>query len=272
MQITIFDVAHGSCAYIVADNGNTMLVDCADNAESGFNIASFLTAIGCKGVNRFFALNYDEDHLRGLPRLRAQHFRTPIHILHRNTSITPEQLRALKQQGGPLGPGIIALLEMAANYTATVTSPPGYPSTEFQVFWNSYPTFTDTNNLSLVLFVFYDGLCIVFPGDLETAGWSQLLEDPNFRTSLARVNVFVASHHGRESGYCREVFDICNPDIVIISDEEVKYDTQEHNYGNHAKGIRWNQIDIRKVLTTRKDGTLTIIKQVGQPYFISARK
>ena len=48
MQITIFDVAHGSCAYIVADNGNTMLVDCADNAESGFNIASFLTAVGCK--------------------------------------------------------------------------------------------------------------------------------------------------------------------------------------------------------------------------------
>jgi hypothetical protein len=36
----------------------------------------------------------------------------------------------------------------------------------------------------------------------------------------------------------RRVFDYCHPYLVIISDEEVKYDTQEHNYDVHASGIR----------------------------------
>jgi len=90
---------------------------------------------------------------------------------------------------------------------------------------------------------------------------------------LAKVKIFVASHHGRESGYCPEVFDLCAPEIVIISDEGIQYETQEHAYGDHAKGIRWNGTDIRRVLTTRKDGTLVITKEVGQPgSFIQASK
>ena len=59
---------------------------------------------------------------------------------------------------------------------------------------------------------------------------------------------------------------------MIISDEEVKYDTQEHNYDVHASGIRWNTNDVRKVLTTRKDGAITITKVAGQPAHITTVK
>ncbi len=273
MRITIFDVAHGSCAYVVADNGNTMLIDCADSSETGFSPAQYLVASACSDIHRFFPLNYDEDHLRGLPELRRLAYRIPIHILHRNPSIEPAQLRALKRQTSPLGPGITALLEMLETYTGTVISEPQYPSLDYRVFWNNYPDFTDTNNLSQVLFLHFDGTSIVFPGDMEKTGWRKLLENPAFRMELAKVKIFVASHHGRESGYCPEVFDICTPEIVIISDEAIQYETQEHAYGDHAKGIRWNGTDIRRVLTTRKDGTLVITKEVGQPgSFIQASK
>jgi beta-lactamase superfamily II metal-dependent hydrolase len=255
MKIQIFDVAHGFCAWIVADNGNTMLIDCGRNTETDFEPADYLWANGCRGIEHFFPLNYDEDHLCGLPRLRQI---IPIQILHRNPSITPSQLHAIKQTTGGVGPGLAALLEMLDRYTAPVqVPPPDFPNLDFQVFYNNYPEFTDTNNLSQVLFLHYPGLSIVFPGDMEKAGWERLLMRPDFRDNLGKVGAFVASHHGRESGYAASVFEWCKPAIVVISDEAIQYDTQEHCYDGHCTGIDWYG-EQRKVLTTRKDGILTI--------------
>ena len=273
MNIKIFDVAHGFCAYIVADNGNVILVDCGHNDILHFYPADYLLKNGCTGIERFFPLNYDEDHLSGLPRLRQFESRIPIHILHRNTSITPDQLKYIKRQSGcwPLGPGVSALVDMLESYNSQVTSPPEFPSLGFEVFFNSYPEFSDTNNLSQVLFLHYPGVSIVFPGDMEKPGWETLLRNPSFRSNLARVNIFVASHHGRESGYCREVFDYCRPEIIVISDEEIQYESQEHTYDEHARGITWNQTGIRKVLTTRKDGMIDISSRPGG-YFVTTNK
>ena len=127
----------------------------------------------------------------------------------------------------------------------------------FETFQNNYPLFTDTNNLSLLNFLDIGSLSFVLPGDLERAGWIELLKNPRVCELLKRVNVFVASHHGRESGYCREVFDYCNPNFVIMSDCPVQYGTQKMAgvYGQHATGGQFNG-QLRKVLTTRKDGSL----------------
>lgn len=55
---------------------------------------------------------------------------------------------------------------------------------------------------SLVSFVVYDGVGIVFTGDLETAGWTELLKSPTFRIDTlvdmlahagVRVNLVVGS-------------------------------------------------------------------------------
>lgn len=152
MEVRIFDVAHGFCAQVIADNGNVMLIDCGHNEETGFYPADFLLADGCTGVERFFVTNYDEDHLSGLPRLRQMANRIPISLLHRNTSITGVQLRAVKLQSGPLGPGMRALLPMIEEYRFLEATSPAFPNIEYRCFFNAYPRFTDTNNLSLVLF------------------------------------------------------------------------------------------------------------------------
>jgi beta-lactamase superfamily II metal-dependent hydrolase len=257
MLLRIFDVAHGFCALVIADTGNIMLIDCGDNDETGFYPADYLIKSGFRGIERFFVLNLDEDHLSGLPRLRQMRDRIPVRILHKNFSITDVQLRDLKEQSASLGPGMRALLAMSGNYNQTVTSPPDFGLLSYEVFYNNYPTFEDTNNLSLVLFLDYPGLSIVFPGDLEVAGWEALLENISFRQRLSRVNVFVASHHGRESGYCDAVFAHCAPEIVVISDEEIRFDTQESvDYAVHTKGINWTTGGVRRVLTTRSDGMI----------------
>jgi len=104
----------------------------------------------------------------------------------------------------------------------------------------------------------YKDIHIVFPGDLECAGWMELLKNKAFVENLKKVNFFVASHHGRDSGYCESVFQLCNPEIIIISDESQKYDTQKGVYNKtHSKGIVFGDTR-RHVLTTRSDGMITI--------------
>lgn len=260
MEIRIFDVEHGFCAYIVADNGNVMLIDCGHNEKTGFRPSNYLPATGCSGIECFIVSNYDEDHLSDLPRLRQ---RLPIQILRRNRSIDVNELRRLKLRAGPIGSGMESLLDMIRTYTADVTNPPEFPQIEMAFFCNRYPTFEDTNNLSLVTFLHYCNVHIVFPGDLEKAGWLALLGQQTFGEHLGQVNLFVAPHHGRESGYCVKVFDYCQPELVIISDESIRYDTQETEYRRHTSGIRWGD-GYRYVLTTRNDGMITIRQRPGE--------
>jgi len=72
------------------------------------------------------------------------------------------------------------------------------------------------------------------------------------------VNLFVASHHGRENGYCEEVLNLC-PQIkaVVISDKEKGYQTQEtvDRYRQYAGGFLYGD-EVRRVLTTRRDSSM----------------
>ncbi len=245
-----------------------MLIDCGHNEETGFRPSSYLPANGCTGIERLVVSNYDEDHLSDLPDLRR---RLPIQILHRNRSIDADELRRLKISGGPLKPGLISLLDMIGTYTADVVDPPEFPGIEMAVFSNTYPSFRDTNNLSLITFLHYRDIHIIFPGDLERPGWRALLQQPTFREHLSQVNLFVASHHGREGGYCADVFNLCNPELIVISDESIQFETQLVEYAQHAKGIRWGD-GRRYVLTTRNDGMITISRDAGQSAQVSTAR
>ncbi len=256
MEINIYNVTHGFCAYIVADNRNVMLIDCGYNQDTGFRPSTYLPGRGCNGIERFIVSNYDEDHLSDLPNLRGA---LCIQVLKRNKSVSVDVLRRIKLSGGPLAPGVRAMLDMMGTYTQEVVDGPEFPNIELAYFHNNYPEFGDTNNLSLVTFLHYRGIHIVFPGDLEIPGWEALLKDWAFRQQLEKVNIFVASHHGRESGYCPDVFEYCQyAEIAILSDGPIQYETQKTDYSGQVSGIPWDDGRHRSVLTTRKDGMITI--------------
>lgn len=258
MEFRIFNVGHGFCALLIADNRNIMLFDCGHDDRMGFRPSRYLRKIGRTSIERLIISNYDEDHISDLFDLGKRLF---IEILYRNASISPQRLCRLKSQGGPLGLGMRSLLGMLENYSTPVQFPQDFAGAELFTFCNRYPTFRDTNNLSLVSFVRYSDLVIVIPGDLEKPGWRKLLNRRDFRDHLSQVNIFIASHHGRESGYLREVFDFCHPDIIIISDESKQYQTQETNYSQHSRGLRSDDGKMRYVLTTRHDGNIFIAKR-----------
>ena len=186
-----------------------------------------------------------------------------INLFHR------ERLALLKWESGALTEAMEEAISMHKEYNAPVAVPPDLGILQLKTYYNTYADFQDTNNLSLVSFLQYDGMSIIIPGDLEKAGWLKLLENPTFCEDLKKVNVFVASHHGRENGYYEEVFNYSKPDIVIISDKEIVHETQDHVYAQHANGIPFDNGTTRYVLTTRSDGSIRIEKTVGNPYRIT---
>ncbi|MEM8610642.1 MAG: hypothetical protein AAGF93_01395 [Cyanobacteria bacterium P01_H01_bin.105] len=256
MRFEVLNVGHGLCAYLEAENKNLMVFDCGYNGATGFKPSDYFRRRGHSSIQRFIVTNYDQDHIDDLPDLKANF---NIEILHRNSSISSSQLRVLKRQGGPISDAMECLLDMIDRYNGGEPSPPPpFPGVTLSHFWNSYKDdFDDTNNISLVTFLNCNETVFVIPGDLEKAGWEKLLKNASFRSELAKVNYFIASHHGRENGYCEEVFNYCTPKLVIMSDGPKRYATQEmvSTYTKHASGVKING-KMRYVWTTRSDGVI----------------
>lgn len=253
LRFKIHDVGHGGCFSLLHENGNSMLWDCGH--QSSNRPSTFLPQEGISRVDRFFVTNYDEDHISDLPLLRQN---VSLPLLHRNTSIDAPDLRSLKRQNGPISDAMESMLNMIETYTGgPPATPPSFPNVDFTTYWNSFDQFEDTNNCSLVTFLSCNGLKFVIPGDVEKAGWLKLLERESFQNELRDVKIFIASHHGRENGYCEEVFDLCSPSVVIFSDDNIKYATQEMSsvYAKHCSGIQFNG-QTRYVLSTRNDGSV----------------
>ena len=57
----------------------------------------------------------------------------------------------------------------------------------------------------------------LLPGDLRRDGWEAFLGMRSFRAGLREVNVYIASHHGREDGYHEGIFEFCRPEVIVLS-------------------------------------------------------
>jgi beta-lactamase superfamily II metal-dependent hydrolase len=254
MRIHIFDVEHGECSAIETPSGDLILIGLGHNSSTGWRPSAWVRAQG-KSVARAVLTNLDRDHLSDIasfePYLRPATIKTNHHV-------DPAWIRTLKlQESGIVDPAVNIALQWMANVYTGGGVQPAY-GMELQHHYNSPAQFQDTNNLSVVTFVRYNGIGVLFPGDLETAGWKALLGNQAFITCLTQTNLLVASHHGRAGGYCADIFQYCAPHAVIISDKQIVHDTQDHDlYGRHCTGLNFSG-NIRKVLTTRNDGKITI--------------
>jgi|SRR5271165_3184370 len=99
----------------------------------------------------------------------------------------------------------------------------------------------------------------MFTGDLEKNGFAALLRDQSFKDALEATNVYIASHHSRESGCPDDVAVLLTKVYyVIISDKDYEHETQEtlSFYSKVACGGPFRKESKRRVLTTRNDGRI----------------
>jgi hypothetical protein len=178
--------------------------------------------------------------------------------------VSLDQLRAIKKETGGMSDDVAHLVEIAERVYIHPAEDLTCEGFAYQTFAHSHDDFQDTNNLSLVIYVELFGHGILFPGDLEKAGWQAMLRRGGFRAILPKVNVFVASHHGRENGKCSDVFyqdsgRLCRPHYVVFSDKSIIHDTQDTHAFYHGAAIGGPfgpKDDTRYVLTTRNDGRI----------------
>jgi beta-lactamase superfamily II metal-dependent hydrolase len=264
MHLRIWDVEHGACAMIQHVNtgiaGRLAMIDsgCAAEWRPSTHIRHTL---GRTRLDYLFITNADQDHMSDLEGLWDEG--VYVATLHRNKSYTGAQLRSIKEESGPLTDDAERYVAICDQYNVPATEPfDGYMGgIKATTFWNPYPMFDETNDLSMAVFLEYNGFTALFPGDLEKAGWRALLQRQDFVEKLATTEIFVASHHGRESGFCPEVFDYCTPWAVVISDKPIEHETQQM-VPDYRAVVRDEGVYVRTtakrrhVLTTRRDGTI----------------
>jgi beta-lactamase superfamily II metal-dependent hydrolase len=262
MRIEVFNVGHGQCAVITAPNGRRMMLDCGDRwGDDRFWMPSL--HFFRQTIDLLALMNLDEDHLSDFKNVMQDCMVTWILS---NPTVGPREFAVLKKNG--MGPAAQAV----AAWLAQPKSPLPGAQLDFgnvQIRWY-YPFFitgaeNKTNDLSLAVIVQFGTFKILFAGDLEVAGWRRLLTIPAFRQDVRDVSVFVASHHGRESGCSTELFELLRPQLVIISDDERQYDSQDTDdwYRTRCSGAAFVTNERRYVATTRKDGSMRIDVTAG---------
>lgn len=259
MRIEIFDVGHGQCAVVTAPNGRRMMLDCGDRwSEQSFwtpSLHHFQQTIDLLAL-----MNLDEDHISDFDGMTKD---CTVPWILSNPTIGPREFALLKKDG--MGSGAEAVAAWLARPKAPLMGvQPDFGPVQIRWYYGFFVpgTVNKTNDLSLAVVVQFGDFKIVFAGDLEVAGWRRLLNLPSFRQDLLGTTVFVASHHGRESGCCTELFDLFRPQLVIISDDERKFDSQDTGdwYRNRCTGAVFvtDASERRYVATTRKDGAMHI--------------
>lgn len=263
LVLGVFDVEHGACAIILSPAGERIaMIDSGHNATTGWRPSTFIRqSMNRTCLDYLFITNADQDHISDLEGLWEHGIEIPT--LHRNRSPNASVLRAIKEAGGALTNDMERYLRIHADYSGPVAVPfnAGMGGVTYSAFCNSFPEFADTNNLSLAVFIKYAGFKMLFPGDLEDAGWKKLLENPAFIEELTGTDILVASHHGRANGFCIDIFDYFAPKAVVISDKPIVHDTQEmvpdYREAVSAIGVAVaNQSRRRHFLTTRRDGDI----------------
>lgn len=254
VRIHIFDVEHGECNAIETPSGNLVLIGAGHNSTTNWRPSTWLRQRNQR-PHCIVLSNLDQDHLSDLSNFEP--YIRPI-IIKYNNFVNPDWVESKKiEESGEVPEGVKTALHWIRTVFTGALVNPNY-GMEITYFHHSPTTFQDTNNLSVVTFISYNGVGVMFPGDLEAAGWREFLKNQTFFDCLRRTKILIASHHGRESGYCREVFNYCKPHAVIISDKPIMHETQNHNlYAQHCSGLNFRG-NLRKVLTTRNDGKITI--------------
>lgn len=260
--LRIFDVEHGACAIMLAPNdGGLAMIDCGHNGTTGWRPSTYIRDVLKRTkLDYLLITNADQDHVSDLDGLRSE--RVTVAHLIRNGSPSEPALRILKEAQGELTDDMERFLAMHAGFNgAAVPFDDAMGGVKCTTFCNQFPQFADTNNLSMATFIEYAGVKMLFPGDLEKAGWKAMLQDPAFVAKLKLTDIFVASHHGRENGFCSEIFNHFTPQAVVISDKPIAHETQQmvpdYRAVVNSNGVPVTNLPNRRhVLTTRKDGDI----------------
>lgn len=265
LKIFVHDVGHGHSIHAFTPNGQVVVIDLG--CSSDFSPLEWLR----KQTNTIDSLIISHphgDHIDEIEHLSAQGFK--VRQLWRPRWLPEEDVRKANQK--TYAQKLDTYFEMNNRFTGDIASgqlvgdPAVSGGVRIQQFASHKCGTSNINNHSGVVVFTYQGVKVVIPGDNEPPSWNALLEQPDFVSAIDGAHVFLASHHGRESGYHSELFKSMGPKLCLVSDGKVQDTDATSRYSGHAAG--WsvrsrsdNSSAERSCLTTRSDGA--IVMEVG---------
>ena len=256
--MNVCDVAHGDCIHVSTPSGKNVLLDCGGKGDA--SASKWLEALGVEGLDSLLVSHPHMDHIRDI--VGIDEIFCPKTFI-RNKAITREKIKEEnKDVFDDCGDVIEKYLEMNQRYNAPVlpandTTSPMWDGSAYMYRFCNQSQEMGLNDLSCVSFIRCRGHTILHAGDLEEDGWRELLKNEQFRDQLSNTSVLVASHHGRKSGFCSDVFDLLHPAITIVSDGRFQDSSATGRYGEVTEGLEVGGEE-RYVLTTRKDKAITV--------------
>ena len=261
LEILIFDVNHGNAIHVRTPNDKDVLIDCGSNNSNDFSPSEYIKKQN-RTIDCLIVSHPHCDHISDIEHFVEYHHPS---ILYRPEMSLSQILDANQKSCEDT---VRAYFEYQKPYTTPLDEENNPKNgtfgggASFINFGSNDVDESNLNNLSLVTFLSYLNFIILFPGDIEEKRWKQLLDDNKFIDLLKKTDILVASHHGRDSGYCGEIFNYFTPYLTIISDGRFSETSATSKYSEKSKGWKvWKSNGegiTRKVLSTRNDGHIEI--------------
>lgn len=268
VKFVFWDVQHGSAAYIQTPNQTGIVVDLGTGSY-GSSSKEFSPLLHLKNNWRVSELDAviithpHRDHLDDIFNLDELSPR----VLQRPKHLNENDIRSGNRTND--NQIIDKFLEINNRYNSPVsngTSPFDSNNNGGVVFNSFVPKGCATSNLnnhSIVTIVSYAQSKMLIPGDNEPASWKELLDNTAFQNAIRNTDIFLAPHHGRDSGFCEELFEYIKPKLTIISDGRFcdtsavdRYRRKTIGWVVHRRG-NGEKVE-RKCLTTRNDGVIIV--------------
>ncbi len=261
MDLRFYDVEHGDCCLILSEKNEAVLIDCGYNSTTKWRPSVGLSKQGFgtrRRLHHLILTHPDQDHLADLPGVLE--ILKPSNVWQ-HPQLTMRNISDLKITLSKAQEAYLASRKTASElHPIEVTR--NFKSMEVRQFYLPVGSVRDVNDLSLVTFISEGEFAVCFSGDLTKRGWRLHLKNKAFQYWLRETNLFLASHHGRPTGFYEPVYEYLYPKLIVISDKEQtkgRKILKRVPYRDHAYGVKLADGSFRKVLTTRNDGRLRIV-------------
>jgi competence protein ComEC len=269
LKIIIWDVRHGSGAYIQTPDGRNIVQDLGVGKwETNDEVFSPLEHLrddwGVKQLDQVIITHPNKDHIDDIMNfdsLDPLQFLCPKHLSKEDIlrDVTSDDMHLFAEY-----------FRIINKYTGEVTDDEDLtiPENTGGVNINHFhpyecSTSRTINDHSIVTVLSYAGSKVIIPGDNEECSWKELLELPKFRAAIDGTDILIAPHHGSKHGYYTELFDYFTPKLVVVSDGPKQDTSFVSAYGQQSAGWvvhhrRDHPKESRKTVTTRSDGVIEI--------------
>ena len=278
LTIKFYNVEHGSCTHIITPNGKHILVDVGSKSDK--SIVKHIKGkyfLNGGTVDQLIITHPHEDHIWGIPDMYKLGLKP--RILQRPTNaydIKPQQNFEPHIEIAKYANMMNQEYHFPVSASDDIESPDNVGGVDIDIF--SAPTTSenkdDLNTYSSIVTVQYLGFKFVLTGDNPSSILREMIKSNtnNFVARIYNANVLLAPHHGRSGEFCKEFFDIVNPQIRVISDKSIVHGTQEQTANLYrGRGVQWDMQN-RYVFSTRYDGTTTFTINSNSNWFIDTSK